>query len=443
MIVSKHRVRVPSDDGCNGWYNLLNEPPSARRLQTNLRTDWLVIGAGFTGLAAARRIGQLRPNERIVTLEALRLGLGASGRNSGFVIDLPHSYALGGNDAKRKQKILSLNQAAISNLSELVDRFDIECEWSIAGKYQGAVGERGISHLTIFKKLLDEIGYPYKYLSKEELAPILGTRKYSAAIYTANTVLMQPAALVRGLGRTLPDNVELFEKTPVITLRRENGLWSAVTPNGEVRADNLLLGTDSYLSEFGFLRRRILPVMTYASMTRALTDGEMKLFKMSPHYFGLTPADEAGATLRLTSSRRILIRSQQQFVPHYQDDIRHRSHIRAAHRKDLVARYPELSDVPFIDTWGGVMGLSRNFETFFGSLGNKVWASGVHQGVGVARGTISGKLMAELAAGEDSEQVSDMKSVSGRPSLNPPEPLLSWGVKAAMRYKTWARRSEL
>lgn len=437
------QATLPRDDNCNGWYQLLDAPAPARRLNTRETADWLVIGAGFTGLAAARRVAELRPGERVVLLEALRVGQGASGRNTGFVIDLPHKRDLEGDDLPRKQKLLALNRAAVSDLETLVQRHAIDCGWSLAGKYQGAVGERGLKYLDHYETLLRDFDYPYRRLERDELAPILGTRHYAAAIYTANTALMQPAALVRGLGESLPDNAALYEHSPVVTLTRSGGQWCATTAEGEVRAPHLLLGSNIYSQEFGFLRHRMLPVMTFASMTRALTDDEMTRFSAAPHHFGLTPADHAGTTVRLTPDRRLIIRNQYRFVPRYHDDLAERNRIRQGHRASFEARYPELAHVPFEATWGGACGLSRNYTAFFGQVGDQAWMSGVHQSVGAARGTISGKLLAELATGQDSAQLSDMLAVSGKPARNPPEPFLSLGVKARMRHAAWASRSEL
>ncbi|AXS85139.1 FAD-binding oxidoreductase [Marinobacter metalliresistant] len=434
---------IPQDDKCNGWYHLLDEPPQARRLANRVVADWLVIGAGFTGLAAARRLGELRPHHQVVLLDALRVGQGASGRNTGFVIDLPHKRDLEDNNIERKQKLLTLNRAAISDLDTLIKRHSIDCDWSLAGKYQGAVGERGLKYLSGYEALLKAFDYPYQRLEREALTPILGTSHYAAAIYTPDTALMHPAALVRGLAATLPENVQLFENSAVVGLSRRNGYWHALTPEGEVQAKGLILGSNIYSQEFGFLKNRILPVMTFASMTRQLTDQEMGLFTQAPHHFGLTPADHAGTTVRLTPDRRLIIRNQYRFVPKYHDNLAGRMAIRQGHRNSFLARYPSLDHVPFDSTWGGACGLSRNFTPFFGEVGEQAWMSGVHQSVGVARGTISGRLIAELATGQNSSQLADMLAVSGKPAINPPQPFLGVGVRARMSHAAWASRSEL
>ena len=59
-----------------------------------MNADYLIIGGGFAGLSAARRLNQLEPTAKIVVLEACDIGEGPAGRNSGFMIDLPHNLAL-------------------------------------------------------------------------------------------------------------------------------------------------------------------------------------------------------------------------------------------------------------------------------------------------------------------------------------------------------------
>jgi len=88
----RRRIAIlPGDDDSNGWTRML--PPRRPRppLEGDTRADWAVLGAGFAGLAAARRLAENRPNDRIVLIDAQAVADGASGRNSGFAIDLPHN----------------------------------------------------------------------------------------------------------------------------------------------------------------------------------------------------------------------------------------------------------------------------------------------------------------------------------------------------------------
>ncbi|AQZ33387.1 oxidoreductase [Pseudomonas sp. LPH1] len=439
------QINLPHDDSSCGWYAALAQQPACKRLQGEQRADYAVIGAGFAGLAAARRLGELLPDKRIILVDAQRVGQGASGRNSGFVIDLPHKFALEHPDPAHKQRLLSLNRAAIAQLQGLIERHGIDCQWSHAGKYQGAVGQRGLAYLQHFEQLLSNLGEPFRLVERDELAQVLGNDYYSRAIFTPGCYLMQPAALVTGLAHSLPENVELLEESPITRLQRDGkGGWLLQGSQGTIRTEQLLLGTSIFTQEFGYLRNRLLPVMTFASWTRPLSDAELAAFGGQLDW-GLTPADHAGTTVRMTQDRRLIIRNTYKHVPKYGKSTSDgmRESVRADHRKAFLARYPQLADVPFSHTWGGVYAISRNFTNFFGELEPGVFASACDNGVGAAWGTISGTLLAEMAVGSDSAQLRDIQAVTGMPSLNPPEPFLGLGVRSRIRLAAWNSRSEL
>jgi glycine/D-amino acid oxidase-like deaminating enzyme len=438
-------INLPHDDASCGWYAALPAAEPATRLQGEQRADYAVIGAGFAGLAAARRLAEHHPEARILLVDAQRVGYGASGRNSGFVIDLPHKFALEHPDPAHKQCLLSLNRAAIAQLQGLIQRHGIDCQWSHAGKYQGAVGPRGMAYLQHFERLMQDLGEPFAWVERGELAKVVGSQHYSGAIYTPGCYLMQPAALVGGLGRSLPGNVELLEESPIQRLQRDGqGGWILHGSTGSIRTPRLLLGTSIFTQEFGYLRNRLLPVMTFASWTPPLSDAELAVYGGQLDW-GLTPADHAGTTVRMTQDRRLIIRNTYKHVPKYGKSTSDamRESVRNDHRKAFLARFPQLAEVPFSHTWGGVYAISRNFTNFFGELEPGVFASACDNGVGAAWGTISGTLLADLAVGADSAQLRDIQAVTGMPSLNPPEPFLGLGVRSRIRLAAWNSRSEL
>ncbi|OEY65098.1 NAD(P)/FAD-dependent oxidoreductase [Marinobacter sp. X15-166B] len=437
-------VNLPKDDRSCGWYQALPPAAPVTRLNGVQQADYAVLGAGFAGLAAARRLAEHRPDARVLLVDAQRVAEGASGRNSGFVIDLPHKFALEHPDPAHKQKLLGLNRAAIAQLDGLVQRHRIDCQWSAVGKYQGAVSARGEAFLDHFEHLMNDLGEPFRMVGHSELSAVLGTAYYRRAIFTPGGYLMQPAALVRGMADHLPDNVELLEQSPIRELQRQGGRWRLKGELGEIHTPKLLLGTSIFTREFGYLKHRLLPVMTFASWTRPLTDAELGRYGGELNW-GLTPADHAGTTLRMTADRRILIRNSYRHVPRYGSSIdeRQRQRIQADHRQAFLVRYPELAEVPFTHTWGGVYAISRNFTNFFGRLEDGLYASACDNGVGVAWGTVSGTLLADLAVGAESQQLRDIQQVTGMPSLNPPEPILGMGVRSRIALAKWQSRREL
>ena len=114
---------LPQDDRTNGWSGTLPARTPKAALEGEQRADWVVLGAGWAGLAAARRLAANRPNDRIVLIEAGTAGEGASGRNSGFAIDLPHNVGSSLDELAHSQRFMGLARTAIAHLQEAVDAY--------------------------------------------------------------------------------------------------------------------------------------------------------------------------------------------------------------------------------------------------------------------------------------------------------------------------------
>lgn len=438
----------PPDDTPSGWVKPgeLSVMGDAVHQDRVTPFDWTIIGAGFTGLAAARRLAELKPRDTIALVDAKPVGWGASGRNSGFVIDLPHKFDLDSEDPERLNAILRLNSQSIEDLACHVKTAGIDCDWSPVGKLQGAVKDRGTNKMRSFVQALERIGQPYTKLDRSEVARIIGTDYYAGAIHTPGCVLMNPVRLTRGLASSLPENVTLFDGCPVVRFGRERyGFGLSLRSQGtlfELSTGSVLLCTNAFTSEFGVLKNRIVPVITFASMTRPLTASEMELYTGTLDW-GLTPADPGGTTLRMTQDGRLLVRNQYDYAGHYGVQDRELDLVRLKHREAFEKRYPKLRKVPFVSSWGGVCGLSRNHVSYFGEISTDIWNSSCHNGVGVARGTISGRLLAEAAVGRDSALLQDMYAVSNTPSFNPPDPFLGLGVRARLKLAAWESKEEI
>ena len=438
----RHKVGLlPYDDDTCGWVRLLPPRKNVRRVEGRMSFDWAVVGAGYAGLAAARRLAEHFPEHSIAVIDAQRAGEGAAGRNSGFAIEIgPSPNAKVVSPEATYGRAYRINRFGQDQLRQLVKKYQIDCDWREVGKYQSAAEEHHFGRLETFARHLEALGIPHDVIERDELAARLGTRHYKRAVLTKQTVLVQPAALTRGLALNLPSNVSLLEESPV--LEYETGADVKLTcPSGTVRAKKVILATNSYLPQFGAWADGLIPFTLTAALTRPLTDEEHERLG-APEPWGVISIHRFGATVRYTVDRRILIRNTIEYWPEItmsrQDLYARRGLIEQSFR----ARFPQLPDVTFEYFWTGVICASRNFTAGFGKIAENVYAAGGCNAGGISRNTALGTLIADYAVGATSELLSEVLAMP-TPAWVPPRPLRDIGVRIDLARRRRGLGAEL
>ncbi|MEM7351849.1 MAG: FAD-binding oxidoreductase [Acidobacteriota bacterium] len=433
------RVRIlPQDDASSGWNEPLPARPPSRSLRGEVRADTAVIGAGFTGLAIARRLAEVEPDWRIAILEAQRVGSGASGRASGFVVDLTDFASRMPLEAMRLY--VEVAGSGIADLRRLVRDHDLDCDWDETGWIRAAGGEEGQRFLDAFPSLYEPLEIDYERLDRDRMHAITGTSFYRAGMRLPGYPLVHSAALVRGLAQTLPKSIELYEESPVLRIRGGNASriqggsasplrgenpFRIETEHGSVIADRILLATNGYTPALGFLPRRIFPLYTFGSFTRPLTDAEQQALSGDSEW-GLLAMDPMGSTVRRTRDQRILIRNTSFYSRKLRVDRPTRERMRQFHRQAFDQRFPMLPEAELEYTWAGLMGTSHNGQISFGELRPGLFVAAGYTAAGIAMGTAAGRLLAELAAGVDSPHLRFVLDLP-KPTWMPPDPFRSLG----------------
>lgn len=444
---SRQVRRLPRDPGPAPWASLLPPPPPARKLGASIHADWLVIGAGFAGLAAARRLSQLRAGDRIVLVDATRIGDGPAGRNTGFMIDLPHK--LGSEDyagaAASDQREIAQNRAAIAFAREAAEEYELGPEaFCESGKINAAATQSGDARNDAYARHLDRLDEPCERLDAAEMRRITGSDYYRSGLYTPGTAMLQPAMFVRGIAAGLAETVAIYEETPIMALERVGGAWRAATPTGAVSSPAVILAVNGHVESFGYYQRRLVHLHLYGSMTRALDAEEARRLGGDPRW-GLTPSDPMGSTVRRISGvggDRIIVRNRVSYTPSLEIDDARLETMGRSHDDGFKARFPMLGEVPMERRWGGRLCLSLNDAPAFGEIDDGVFAACCQNGLGAARGTLTGLCAADLAAKGNNPFVAELLAEE-TPSRLPPAPVDWLGAVATLRWKEWRAGAEM
>ena len=440
-------TRLPKDPGPAAWNRVLPDAEPAMPLEGKITADWLIVGAGFAGLAAAHRLSKQAPGDRIVVLDAVRVGDGPAGRNSGFMIDLPHDLTSadygGALEADRTQT--QDNRIGIAHAREMAQDYGLSDEaFIISGKINGAATAKGHAHNLNFAKHLTAMDEPHDMLDAGQMRNITGSGYYQSGLFTPGCAMIQPAMFVRGVASGLRSNsVSIHEMSPVTSLERRTD-WIATTPKGQVTAPRVILAVNGHLNSFGYLPGRLMHVFTYASMTRALSAKEASELGGDPTW-GVTPSDPMGTTARRVSGvggDRIIIRNRFTFDPSMQVGDKRIKDVARDHDRAFAVRFPKLAHVGMDFRWGGRLCLSRNNVQVIGELEERLYSACCQNGLGTAKGTLAGGLAADLALGRSSPALNRALAADA-PSRLPPAPLSGIGANLFLKWQERQAGGEL
>ncbi|TAM67609.1 MAG: FAD-dependent oxidoreductase [Microbacteriaceae bacterium] len=427
------------------WFDSLAERGDDRlspraALATDTTADVCIVGAGLTGLWTAYYLARAHPERSIVVLDKEIAGFGASGRNGGWSSALfPVSTAglarLHGLDAA-----VRMRQAMIDTVDEIgrvVSSEQIDCDFEkggtiafvrnrpglVAARDEVAEAQRfGVDRVTLWGS--DAL---------RQRAPSL-TASATAATFTPDCARIQPAALVRGLARTVESlGVRIYEHTRVVGIGP--GRVDAVGEHpATVRAGAIVNATEAYGSALPGVGRSVMPLYSLMIATEPLPDS-----------FWQAIGIEHGQTF--TDYRHLLVYGQRtadnRFAfggrgaryhwgsairPEYDTATNVAHHLRSA----LVELFPEAADARITHRWGGPLGVPRDWHASVGfAQDTRIGWAGGYVGDGVSTTNLAGRTLADLITGTDSA-VTRLPWVNHRSPRWEPEPLRFLGANAGL-----------
>ncbi|WP_170984355.1 NAD(P)/FAD-dependent oxidoreductase [Rhodoligotrophos defluvii] len=417
----------------SGWNALLPERRPKTELPSERRFRSIVVGAGFTGLAIARRLAELVPGEEILLIEASTIGEGASGRNSGYLLINPGEPSANAADFAEDwaARQMAIAREGFQLLRSLVASQSIDCDWNETPlAITAAATPRVEKTARETRRTYEEWGLIPKEYDSHDLQRTTGTGYYRYGLQSLTRALVQPAALHRGLADSLPAAVKLLEGATVHALGK-TAPFTVETSRGDFLADRLFIANNLHARSLGIARNRMVGIYTYGAFTPELDEREFEQLGEEADW-GILPAHRMGTTMRKTG-RRLLIRSGDSYEKELEPDEARRM-LTGLYRN----RYPHMRRHEFEHVWGGLTAVTHNGGFYFGRVQPGIYASVGCGGSGVVRGTIQGKLLAELACGVESPLLSDRLKIKG-PIWLPPEPFR--GIAARLQIAAEQRQA--
>ena len=434
-------MKIINDNGCS-WINDLNPRLNIKTLEKNEDCDWLIIGAGYTGLSAARKLAQINPNQKIILIDAQLAGEGASGRNSGYLVDTTLNDGFTSNkELKNYKKKVDIYELGINIIKKFIKEYQVDCDWNECGKYFASSKLEDKKILDNFSQTLSKLNFEHSLLDRSELKNKLGTNFYNIALFTKGGILLHPGKLVRAMINALPNNVKLFENSCLINWSKKGETVFCDFKNAKIKTKKIIFATNGFLKSLGIKSSYNFPITLTASMTRSLTDQEFKSIG-EPKEWGVLPIRPMGATIRMTKDRRILIRNTAEvFNPFHMSKLDLNKRV----KKQIFGikkRFPQLPNDIIESSWSGVVSRSRNSSQIFEKIDENIFVAGCYNGSGIGVGTLFGEQIAIKASNQTTSEIEIIER-KNKPTWLPPQPFLDLGVKTRLIYERFKAKSEI
>ena len=365
------------------------------------RADVVVIGAGYTGLAAARHLA--RSGASVLVLERDRVGAGASSRNGGQVLTglkLDPGTLVRRFGESQARRLFEIAAESMARLEAILDEERIDCGYARTGHIQAASKPKHFQAFQDEQALLARVfNHRVELVPRAEQRSEVGSDAYHGLLLDEHSAALNPAQYVEGLAAAAArSGATIVTHSAVKGLDKIAGGWRVNFGTDAVEARDVLVATNGYTTSVTpELQRRLIPIGSFIIATEPIAAGTAAA--LLPR--GRVAFDSMNFLhyYRTTPDRRLLFGGRAEFrTPDEHTAGRAAEILRAG----MVRTFPELSHTAVDYSWGGNVAFSRDQMPRAGRL-DDLYYSGAYCGHGVAMATYLGEQIARRIAGESFE----------------------------------------
>ena len=443
-----------STAGLSLWWDTLGFEVAGRpALSGDVDVDVAIIGGGYTGLWTARSLMAADPTLRVLIIEREVCGFGASGRNGGWASALfaAHDGRIArevGIDAARAMR--AAMNASIDEIASAATHDGIDCHLAKGGTLMLARSAAQASRAAAEVAEARSLGFgpeELRWMGAAEASALVGATSVEGATFTPHCAAIHPARLAVGLATAVEARgVTIVEGTSASAIipGGHGARPRVVTDHGTVTADVVVRATEAWTSQLPGSEREVIPVYSLMIATEPLPDEvldqiglrERQTFSDHRHLviYGQRTADGRIAF----GGRGAPYHFGSRIEPEFDRD----TDVFSALRTTLVELFPVLADALITHTWGGPLGIPRDWYSSVGldQTSGLAWAGG-YVGDGVTTTNLAGRTLADLITGTDSD-LTRLPWVGHRSKAWEPEPLRWIGVNAGLAAAQWSDASE-
>jgi gamma-glutamylputrescine oxidase len=368
----------------------------------NVTADVVVVGAGFAGLSTALELASRGAD--VVILERDFAGFGASGRNAGYLAPghgLEFDLFVKRVGHARASSIVRYYDEGVRYVEARIRQHGIECDYNASGLIRAAVHPSQEENVRKSMRTAIDLGSPAGFLDSAAMRARGIPPAFLCGSFFAGGTL-DPGKYVMGLRRAaLAAGIRIFEGTAVESFAH-GAVVRAKTAKGTASAPFLVLATNAYTPQLGFLRDQVAPMRVSAVETAPLTPAQLAALGW-PHREGIVTAHLSMESYRLTARDTLLFTTKRLGyeyggrTPNVPDERAYRALV-----ETMGDRFPQLRGITIRSCWSGYVTMAYDALPVVGEAGegrNVLYAAGC-SGHGIGTQSLVGRLLAARIKGE-------------------------------------------
>lgn len=208
------------------------------QLNKDIECNICIVGAGLSGLLCAYQLqNQFRD---IVLIESDEICYGASGRNTGKLSSqhgLNYQTILKYHGIEKTTQYYLENQNAISSFKEIIDQYEIDCDFTIKDSIVGCKTKEYIHVIHKEIETYEQCNIPFEIIENDKIR--LGLKFKKQASFNPYKFCIQLAEKL---------NIQIYEHTPMLKI--EDGV--IYTPKNKIKYQHCILATQVMPFQFKF-----------------------------------------------------------------------------------------------------------------------------------------------------------------------------------------------
>jgi glycine/D-amino acid oxidase-like deaminating enzyme len=412
-------------------------------LEGRAEAEFVVVGAGLTGLWTAIFLKQLDPALDIAVVEQGIAAWGASGRNAGMLSEtVDHSHGLAvqhfGKDEARR--LAALGETNVAEMTAFLGARGIDCDFEPTGRLSVALTDAHVEEGRRNVQLASELGVrSYRWLEAEDVRTLVHSPLYRGAVEVrgGGGGILDPARLTDGLRREAARlGARVYERTAVRAFASQGAGIRLSGDGWQLSARRAILATSAYTHRLlPRVVHRFIPLFDYILVSEPLTASQWEAIGWKGRE-GITDGRTFFNYYRPTRDGRVLWGTSE--AAYYRGNrvdasCEHSPRHYQALKESWRRHFPQLADLEWEYAWGGAICSTTRLTPFFGRAhGGRICYGLGYTGHGLGTSRIAGRILAHMAL-DRATDLFDLPIVKRKPFPYPPEPLRGLAVEAVTR----------